>query len=577
MKKKKREKLKDIQKKEPFLQKFSLRTRLLIIFLTVIVISTGLIGLISYHQAKELIIVTNENRLKREIKVVKEMAEYLKLSYISDEERFNKQFEYGVRGQAVELIQEGLNGDFFTIDDTGTVSPFNVSRHTTIVFPEQVIEEILDQGNGLIYTTINDFEYALAFDFVQDIRKTVIIVVPSNNYLHKIYQLGRFIQYAVVVSIMVGSIIIFFVVRTITLPLTALRAVMRKVRTGDLSQSLNHKTTTPEIVSLIKSYNQMIEQMNTMIDGVKKTTDRLFQRSSDLDHSSNIVQDTNSQLLEAIRVVGQGAEQTAVSSDENTMTFQKMKQNITHAIQQVEVVNISSKEMNDHAQIGKQQIGDMLLSMEELHGEFIAIHETISKVKEESQEISGIVELIKQISEQTKLLALNATIEAARAGEAGKGFAIVATEVRRLAEQATTATVKITKAIQSMNFTSENAANEFNSILQKVDKHTDVAHHSNEVFHFLLTKILDTNVKLNEMKQGLASLGEVLPDMEKASVSFTSISQETLASTEEMTAISNQQLLQSKENYTISKELYQTSKSLQELTSGFQVKKNKEK
>src|SRR5690606_40569690 len=72
-----------------FLKRFSLSTRLLILVLSILIISSGTIGFISYHQAREMLIETNENRIEREIKVTRERAEYLKLSYINDLEQFN--------------------------------------------------------------------------------------------------------------------------------------------------------------------------------------------------------------------------------------------------------------------------------------------------------------------------------------------------------------------------------------------------------------------------------------------------------------------------------------------------------
>lgn len=573
MKKKrnKASKAKTVKETTPILQRISLKTRLLIITFLLFIVSTGTIGYVTYQQAKDIIVTTNEKRLEREVKVVKEMAEYLKLSYVNDEARFNKQFEYGVRTQAVELFQEGLYADFFLLSESSELQPFNVSKNSTLIFSSEVIENIETNNSGLIHIEFNNVPYTLAFDFIQDIRETVIIAVPSHNYLERVDKLGNFIIYAVLFSIIGASIILYLFIRTITKPLVTLRNVMRKVREGDLNQTVTISTTTPEIVSLIKSFNLMIDHMRTMIIEVKRTTDDLTKTSENLEGSSEVVQETTSNLLKAIQVVSEGAEQTAASSDESISAFQQMSEHIQGVLKRVNSLNQSSEEMNEQAYTGYNQINSMMSSMGKLEQEFLQIQTTISEVKFQSEKIAEVIHLIQLVSEQTKLLALNATIEAARAGEAGKGFAVVAKEVRKLAEQTSNATETITSSIHTMGEIAEKAASEFGNVVGKVEEHMNVAKLSEQSFQFLLNKIKDTTDKLVEMKHSLKVLNMTLPEMERASENFTSISQETLASTEEMSMISNEQLKHTQENYNISKKLSKVSTSLKELTTGFKI------
>ena len=346
---------------------------------------------------------------------------------------------------------------------------------------------------------------------------------------------------------------------------------MRKVREGDLSQTVPLLTTTPEIVSLTKGFNQMMDYMNNLIKEVQVTTDHLADTSSKLYDSSGFVYENTNQLFNAIRIVNEGAEQTAVSSDQSLAQFHVIKRNISQVVNQVHLINKSAGDMNEQAQTGQDEIGEMMRSMNELSKGFTRINSTISQVKDQSYEIAGVVKLIQAISEQTKLLALNATIEAARAGDAGRGFAVVANEVKKLAEQTSKATEEIADPITQMMTISEQVAIEFRQILGKVESHISVAGTSNEAFQFLLAKIVDTTGQLKNMELVLEDLQTVVPEMEHLANNFTSISQETLASTEEMAGLSENQSKLVNQNQDISKSLNKYSNDLKQLTSQFMI------
>lgn len=108
--------------------RFSLRTRLLFLFLTLLMLSIGTIGYISYTKAEEILVDANEKRIAREIKVSQEMAESLKRLHVTDQAAFEAQLNYVIRAQSVEMLRDGLRADFFQIKEEGHVEPFQVSE-----------------------------------------------------------------------------------------------------------------------------------------------------------------------------------------------------------------------------------------------------------------------------------------------------------------------------------------------------------------------------------------------------------------------------------------------------------------
>ncbi|HEY4552243.1 MAG TPA: methyl-accepting chemotaxis protein [Bacillaceae bacterium] len=561
----------DLNAESRILYRLSFSSRLLLLTFGLFILVTGIIGYLSYTHAREILMESNENRIKREIHVTRERAEYLKLSYIHNEEMFKKQFVSGIRTQAVSMQQDGLTADFFAMDEDGKVLPLQSNRPADIPASDKTLKEIAKKKEGSLKAGMEDKEYIYAFLFVQEIRSTVVIAIPTDDYLGEIQDLQKTILLIILISMLTASTVIFFAIRKLTGPLSFLRGAMSRVREGDLSQMVPVLTTTPEIVSLTKSFNQMMDYMKNLIREVQMTTDHLTETGSSLMDSSVYVSENTDKLFKAIQVVNEGAEQTAASSEESMAQFQSVKENIQEAANHVIQLNRGAEDMDGQARGGKKRLEEMKHSMNALNEEFCRIQSTILQVKEQSHAIAGVVKLIQGISEQTKLLALNAAIEAARAGESGKGFAVVANEVRKLAEQTTKATFDISIPITNMMKTGEQAAEEFKHVTEKIQSHIRVADSSHESFQYLLERIFRMTTQLKEMKRVLDGLQEAVPEMERMTESFAGISQETLASTEEMLGLSKYQAQLMGQNEDISTTLHAYSHDLKQLTKQFAI------
>ncbi len=448
------------------LQKLNLSTRLFLLFVSLLVLSVVVVGVSSYIKAKDMNMETIENRLMRETDLMGYIAENLKFVYVSDEDYFMQQLDASVRTQQDKLKSDGISSEFFYIVDK-KITPFKVSEKSLPSISEPVINQIANTKNGVIHKSINGEDYTITFQEMKEISGTFGLIIPTNSYMNPVNQMAYFTFIVIIISILITTLVTVLFVRTLTKPINQLRNTMRKVREGHLPDSVEIKTSIPEITSLHTSYNAMIVHMRSMIYELKDTIKELENTGGDLKKSSKDALTSSHQLITAINIVKLGAEQTASSSENSVNSFKAMKYKIEMMMKNMETVFQSSESMNHSANRGEKNISELIFTIQVFENDFDQLTQTIKQVKEYSKAITNLVGLVNGIAEQTKLLALNASIEAARAGEAGKGFAVVAHEVRNLAEQSTIATKEISQAIMNMENITLTASQEFNHMLSK--------------------------------------------------------------------------------------------------------------
>lgn len=553
-----------------FSHKLNLGKRLLALFFTLLLLSIAAVGVSSYLKTKDMAIKTIEDRLAREAELMGYIAENLKFVYVSDDAYFKQQLEASVRSQQKKLQSDGIDSDFFYIADN-KIMPFKVSNKTDATFSKDTINEISAMKNGVIHIEMNGTDYTAAFQEMEEISGVYVVLIPAKAYMSDVHEIGYFMIAAIVVSLSAASAIISLFVRKITQPLNLLRNTMREVREGNLQNPLEIHTEIPEIVSLQKSYNSMIEQMRSLLRELTGTTKELESTGTELKGSSCSALESGQQLVSAIHLVKMGAEQTAASSENSAASFKEMKDKFEDMFLHMESVNRSSEVMNDSARRGGNSISDLIAAIHSFGSEFGKLTLTIKEVKDHSLAITNLVGMVKGIAEQTRLLSLNASIEAARAGEAGKGFAVVAGEVRKLAEQSAGAAEDITQGISNMENITLRASEEFDQLHTEIKGNLEMAGQSKISLDELMNEISNVSGKLQTMQKELKGLEKTLPQLEQGAEQFSSVSQETLASAEEMLAASVIQTEQMEKTDEIGMKLNTLARSLSEMTSHYRA------
>ncbi|MED4351444.1 methyl-accepting chemotaxis protein [Schinkia azotoformans] len=550
--------------------RLSLQSRLLLIFILLFVVSINILGFTLYSKAKTTTIQIIEDRLSREVEIMSYIIKNLKFVYISDENYFFQQVEMSVRDQHKQLAADGITSDMYYMQN-GKITPFQVSKKVENTSLSELVEKINKMDKGLFHEQLEGKDYTISVQKINEINGNYVLVVPTNSYLGPVNQMHSFIIVLVIISLMICTILISLFVKSITKPLKELQETMREVREGNLNKTISVKTTVPEIISLNKSFNMMIEQMGNMIHELNETTKELESTGKNLSQSSNEALTSSHKLIQEINLVKLAAEQTAATSEDSVKDFNTMKDKIELLINNINKVFTSSEDMNSSAIGGERNITQLIETINQFESDFDYMTGTIKEVKNHSIAIGNLVGLIQAVADQTKLLALNATIEATRAGEAGKGFAVVANEVRKLADQSTKAAEKITSSILSMEDVTIQATQEFDQILLKIKKTLTTANQSKESFDDLMSEIGIVIEKIQNMQGELSALQYILPQLEQTTVGIVSISQETLSSTEQMFTTSDKQISEMERTHLIGTQLMELSSSLSTKTKQFNV------
>lgn len=274
-------------------------------------------------------------------------------------------------------------------------------------------------------------------DFSGEPLGVVELMIDRTEYVQGYQQALIRIIVIGIVSVLLGLVMATLLARSIIKPLKTTADSLRNIAAGDgdLTARLD-ETGRDELADLASSFNHFVEHIHSLIKQVGAATVQLSAAAEELSASST---DTSQQA----KKVQSETLQVATAMNEMTAT-------VTEVADNADQTSHAAGAANELALSGKQKLVYTQQSIQGLASDIEAAAQTINHLSDDSREINKILDVIRDISDQTNLLALNAAIEAARAGEQGRGFAVVADEVRSLASRTQNSTVDIQHMIERL-------------------------------------------------------------------------------------------------------------------------------
>lgn len=275
--------------------------------------------------------------------------------------------------------------------------------------------------------------------------------------------------------------------RGIVTPLQALKQIMTEViEHGNFTHRVD-VNSTDELGALATNFNRMLDKLQTFGDGVLHISQRLTESSTQL---SSISGETQQNALRQ----SQDTEMVATAMNQMSASFQEVSQNALCAAD-------STRQANKTSQSGETIVKSAIQSIGSLANEVENASQIIHRLESDAANIGRVLEVIRGIAEQTNLLALNAAIEAARAGEQGRGFAVVADEVRSLAQRTQESTEEIHHMIETVQSTTQEAVD----AMEKGREQTLASVHQTEEIGEVLATIVAAVTEINDINVQIAS------------------------------------------------------------------------
>ena len=319
-------------------------------------------------------------------------------------------------------------------------------------------------------------------------------------------------------ALALGLLAAWAITRQIIIPLRQTLRAAERVASGDLTQHLQ-VNRRDELGQLQASMQRMTQGLRELIGGIG---DGVTQIASAAEELSAVTEQTSA-----------GVNNQKVETDQVATAMNQMTATVHEVARNAEQASEAALMADQQAREGDRVVGEAVAQIERLAGEVVNSSEAMNQLKAESDKIGSVLDVIKSVAQQTNLLALNAAIEAARAGEAGRGFAVVADEVRSLAQRTQQSTEEIEELIAGLQSGTQRVASVMDSSRQLTDSSVELTRRAGSS----LETITRTVSSIQAMNQQIATAAEeqtaVAEEINRSVMNVRDISDQTSAASEE--------------------------------------------
>ena len=453
-----------------------------------------------------------------------------------------------------ELLEAGLERDGFEIlarIDKVRSSLFQIetilveyNKHAMSAEEKKLMDafsaERMDYGrNGVL--PILDLLQAEKFDQVQKLRKEIMnpgyakasvaidaliqLQVDAAKKEHEqVVKTTGIIRIAAIATIVIGlalSIVLGLIItRSVNCGVRELAITAKKLANGELTARVNWDSTD-ELGDVGRAFNQMTTEFSSLISQVRQSADQVATAAA--------MQASTAEKVSAIS--DNQTQQAAIAAS----SIENLNSAVKEIAQKTDNVVTSANDASVMASEGQQVVNKAVLGIQQVAITVSESAQLMVALGKRSDEIGQIVNVIKDIAEQTNLLALNAAIEAARAGEQGRGFAVVADEVRKLAERTATATSEISKMISAIQSETGNAVTTMEKGSSQVSDGVALANQAGQSLQNINSSVKRVVEMIEQISEATRSQSEATNEITKRVEHIAEMARENTSSVDETT------------------------------------------
>lgn len=301
------------------------------------------------------------------------------------------------------------------------------------------------------------------------------------------------------IGVILAAVLAVIITRGITIPLNRLTTAANIISTGDLREKDIEVNTKDEIKELADAFNTMKTNLYNLINNVSMNVSNSTAAAEQLAASTDEVTVVSKDITARMETMVAGGEQAASIGNDCAIATDESAHGVGRIAEAAQALNSQAIDMQEMATEGSQTLHTTEAQMKVIQQSSHETKERILQLSKQSAEIENITKVITDITDQTNLLALNAAIEAARAGEHGKGFAVVADEVRKLAEESKNSASKIVALTSNIQKDTKEVEESVNLTVENVDQGVTYLQNVQTTFSNIFGSISDMTAQIQEV------------------------------------------------------------------------------
>lgn len=438
---------------------------------------------------------------------------------------------------------------------------------------QQLGEKMLAEGMGTSRFTNEDGWNRVYYKTVPETGWTMAMVIPEKELYAPLNEL--LIKLLIITAMATGIVIlvIFMFSRYFSAKVKSVTTLSQNMSEGDFTHRLD-EDSVDEFGQMARNFNSMTSKLNDIFRHTLNNTESVAVSAKELKEGAEQTTKAAEQISDATHELTDGIEiQSNVTKKAETV-IHDITNRINHISSNVEVMTDSSVSASHIANQGEAVVKDTILQMNTIQEKVNTSADVVNTLGNKSKEIGQIVSYITEISGQTNLLALNAAIEAARAGEHGKGFAVVADEVRKLAEQSSSAAEKISALITEIQLEIDHSIQVMDEGTGAVKEGLDLVNNAGQSFNQITEAIKDVSSYTKEVNASIQQMLEQSRSMNESIESIVNVTKDSGDNIYNVVASVEEQIASMEQIASTGDELYNMAEKLKLSISELKITKD---